>query len=176
MRKDDLISTLNKLHQTDPLVNELMNACGLELDSMDAGILQFIKNQFLDTANEKGIQFFENEAKINPKTTQSLTDRASAVSAKWRSGGKVDIALMQAVADAWENGRVDISFVSGAIQVTFTSEYGIPQDSASLEIALDEVKPAHLPISYLIKYLLIKDVTVMTVAELQTHKINEFAF
>ena len=176
MRKEDLISTLNKLHQTDNLVNELMKSFGSELDSIDAGILQFIDNLFLDTANEKGLIFYEKELQLTPNESQSISDRASAISAKWRSKGKVDIKLIQAVADAWENGKVEVDFIGGKIQATFTSGYGIPKDLKGLEIALDEIKPAHIPIYYLFRYLLVKNVNAMTIEELQTHSINEFAF
>ena len=176
MRKDEMLLAVNKYYKNDPWVEVIFGAAGAELDLIDEKILEFKNNQDILKTDLEGIEIYEKEAAIKPGATQTLSDRQASVLAKWRSGGKVDEELLQAVADAWENGRVEIDFVNSKIQVTFVSEYGLPSDRTGLEIALDNVKPAHLPIYYLIKYLLIRDVSAMTVAEIQTHEINEFAF
>lgn len=175
-RNNQLLGALNKFQRADPLVRNIMGSIGASLERDDLKINQIILNLFLDSANEEGIAFYEKEARIRPRASQSLRDRASAVEAKWKSAGKADINLMQMVADSWANGRVDVDFTGGKIRVTFTSEYGLPDDRLGLELALDEIKPAHLSICYLIRYLLVRDVHLMKISDLQSHKIREFAF
>ena len=72
--------------------------------------------------------------------------------------------------------RNDLLYRNYKIQITFSDEYGLPADRTGLEIALDDVKPAHLPIVYLVKYLMLSDVEAMTLATLETHKLSDFAF
>ena len=45
-----------------------------------------------------------------------------------------------------------------------------------LKDALEEVKPAHIPIIFIAIYLYVRDVNTMTIKELQSHKIGDFAF
>lgn len=60
--------------------------------------------------------------------------------------------------------------------VNFISTVGIPADLESLKKELEISRPAHIPIFYRFKYLLVKDIhNVMTVNQLQSHKIDDFA-
>lgn len=60
--------------------------------------------------------------------------------------------------------------------VKFVSNIGIPTDLENLKKELEIARPAHIPIFYKFKYLLVRDIhNVMTVNELQSHKINDFA-
>ena len=96
--------------------------------------------------------------------------------AKWRSTGKCDLAMIQAVAGAWRNGEVAVDFVDCAIKLTFNGAYGVPDDLATLISAIGEIKPAHLAMSYVFKFLLIKEIhNVMTLTTLETHQLKEFA-
>ena len=81
-----------------------------------------------------------------------LEDRRSAVIAKWRSGGPVTLAQIQAVADAWRNGVVDVGFDGSTITVTFVGELGIPEDLNGLKSALEMTIPAHLALRYEFRY------------------------
>lgn len=176
MRSDNLKRRINKLNTVDPLTQAILNAAGQEMDIADQEIEQLGKDQFFDTCSMDRLLAYEKEAGITPLETQSEAGRRSAVEAKWKSSGKVDVAMLQAVANSWKNGKVDVNFVDNKIQITFSDEYGLPADKTGLEIALDDVKPAHLPIVYLVKYLMLSDVEVMTLATLETHKLSDFAF
>ena len=60
--------------------------------------------------------------------------------------------------------------------VKFISNIGVPADLESLKKELEIARPAHIPIFYRFKYLLVRDVhNVMTVNQLQNHKIDDFA-
>ena len=176
MRSDNLKGRINKLNAADSLTQAILNAAGQEMDIADQEIEQLGKDQFFDTCSIDRLLAYEKEAGITPLETQSEAGRRSAVEAKWKSSGKVDVAMLQAVADSWKNGRVDVDFIDNKIQITFSDEYGLPADRKGLEIALDDVKPAHLPIIYLIRYLMLTDIEAMTLTELETHKLSDFAF
>lgn len=176
MRSDNLKRRINKLNAVDPLTRAILNAAGQGMDIADQEIDQLGKDQFFDTCSMEKLLAYEKEAGITPLEGQSESGRRSSVEAKWKSSGKVDVAMLQAVADSWKNGRVDVDFVENKIRITFSDEYGLPADRKGLEIALDDVKPAHLPIIYLIRYLMLTDIEAMTLTELETHKLSDFAF
>ena len=113
---------------------------------------------------------------IAPTAGQSLEDRKSTVTAKWRSVGKVDLTMFQSIADAWKNGELAVSIEDGKIKLTFVGDYGVPSDIYTLIKALGEVKPAHLPLEYNFKYLLIKEIHgVMNLTQTETQKLSKFA-
>ena len=88
----------------------------------------------------------------------------------------MDIALLQAVADSWRNGDIDVTFPDGKIHITFVGSYGVPNDLDTLISMLDEVKPAHLAIVYTFRYLLIKDIhEVLTLSEVEATTLKKFA-
>lgn len=176
MRSINLKRRINKLNAVDSLTQAILNAAGREMDIADREIEQLGKDQFFDTCSIDRLLAYEKEAGITPLEGQTESGRRSSVEAKWKSSGKVDVAMLQAVADSWKNGRVDVDFIDNKIQITFSDEYGLPADRKGLEIALDDVKPAHLPIIYLIRYLMLTDIEAMTLTELETHKLSDFAF
>ena len=94
----------------------------------------------------------ERLAGLNPRPGASLEDRRSAVIAKWRSGGPVTLDQIQAVADAWRNGVVEVGFDGSTITVTFVGELGIPEDLDGLKAALEMTIPAHLALRYEFRY------------------------
>ena len=121
----------------------------------------------------------ERIAGITPAAGATLEERRSVLQAKWRSAtGKCDVDLIQRVCDSWQNGEVDVDFVGGEIVLRFVGAYGVPDADAlaALKAAVQEVIPAHLAVKYLYRYLLVREVSAMTVSELQTHTIDEFAF
>ncbi len=176
MRRDELLRKINKLNAHDPMVQEIMNAIGTELDSIDTSIAEIVADMFFDSCSEDMVLAYEKEAAITPQNGQAIEGRRAAIEARWKSSGKTDLEILRQVAASWKNGKVDVDFVNNKIQITFTDSYGLPADRKGLEAALDEVKPAHLPIVYLVRYLMIADIERMTLSELEKQLLKDFAF
>lgn len=51
-----------------------------------------------------------------------------------------------------------------------------PAELAALQEAVDRVIPCHLASKYLWRWILVREVSAMTVDELQSHHISDFAF
>lgn len=86
--------------------------------------------------------------------------------------------LIQRVCDSWKNGEISIGFAEGVIVLTFVGAYGVPEaaELAALQEAVDRTIPCHLAVSYLYRYLLVREVDGMTLDELQGHTMHDFAF
>jgi hypothetical protein len=82
---------------------------------------------------------------------------------------------LQRVCNSWKNGEIVVDFIGGKITLTFVASYGIPSDLDALKASIEEVKPAHIPFAYVIKYLLKKEIHhVITKAEMQTYKKHQY--
>ena len=122
------------------------------------------------------LEIEERAAGITPPLGATLESRRSVLAARYRSSGKVTIEQIQAVADAWRNGEVEVSFPDGRIHVQFIGSFGVPEDLEGLKEAISRVIPAHLPVDYLLRYLLIRDIhQVKTLTEMEALRLDQFA-
>ncbi len=165
------MSYLHRLYRKDVWIRELFQAAGL--DQIQEAIDDLKEQNFFDTATW-GLKIMEKDLALDP--TGSVESRRNKAEAAWKSSGKVDIELLQRIADSWRNGEVEVQFIGGKINVKFVGEFGVPSDLGSLKTAIDIAKPAHLAVIYAFRYLLIEDIhNVLTINQMQQLKLNQFA-
>lgn len=151
MRKENIIYRLGSLNGGSAFVQDIAAAIGQAMEHQDADIEQITKDMFFTTCSESMLDYYEAEAGIVPAANQSIDARRSTLIARWRSNGKSDLELLQLTADAWQNGKVQLDFRNGVIEVSFTDK-GLPEDLDALKAALEEVAPAHLPFNYTVAF------------------------
>lgn len=172
---DNLINNMHQLSRNDPFTLELLQAISKELDSISKNQSDFVNEYFFDTATWY-LDKYAKELNIKFASDTPIEEKRAIIEAKWKSSGKADIFLLQAIADSWKNGEIEVSFTDGKINVKFNSILGVPSDLTNLKTALETAKPAHLAILYLFKYLLIKEIhNIMTIEELSQTKLSNFA-
>ena len=173
--KDDIIKLINAVYRNDDFINDFTEAVRIVFQRLIDFCDAVKDNHFFDKLDENGLIWWEVRLKIIPSATQTLDDRRATVQAKYLSNGHNEIKLIQKICDSWKNGEIDADFVGGKIQIEFIASYGIPADLDSLKEAIEEVKPAHLPILWLYRHFLKKDIhKVMTKAEMQTYKKHQY--
>lgn len=171
---DDLIKLMHKAYRNDPWLQELFQSAGITLDNLTEYVNELNAQYFFDTATDAGLRIYEKELGIAPAST--IENRRAAVEAAWKNGAKVGIEQLQAVADSWKNGEIDVSFQDGKIHIQFIGDFGVPSDLDSLKEAMERTKPAHLAIVYAFRYILIKDIhEVVTLKEVEEFTLNLFA-
>jgi hypothetical protein len=143
--KDKLLSSIHKMFRKDPYIVSLLNAAGIELDKVANKTIQ-IKEEFLfSTMSLEQVARLENL--LDFKTTSaSLEGKRLEIEARWKSSGKCDLELLQTIAEAWKADTVKLSFKKGVIIVDFLGGMNIDYDMTGLRNALNEAKPAHLPL------------------------------
>lgn len=176
MRNEKILERLNKLNSDDLMVQDVIKAIGAEMDRIDAEGNRIRADMIFQTCSEEMVRFWEEKMQITPKHSQDLAGRRATIEARWKATGKVNVELIQEVADSWKYGKVDVEFNENKIEITFNDTLGMPKDTDGLKAALEEVKPAHIPIIFIAIYLYVRDVNAMTIRELQSHKIGDFAF
>lgn len=171
-----MLENLPQQYRQDPTVRVLDKSIESILMEQGAEARTIPAQLSLDTVTWN-LPVEERLAGIMPVSGTTLDSRRTALKAKWRSGGRLTIEQVQAVCDAWKNGKVEASFTSGKIFLKFVGSYGIPADLDALKAAVRLVIPAHLPLDYGFAYLLIRDIDqTMTIDTLQARPISEFAF
>lgn len=170
-----MVCNLPRQYREDPWVLALADAILGVLEDQSSRSLEIRAQLSLETISW-ALDIEERAAGIVPPAGATLESRRSVLSARYRSSGKVSIDTIQAVADAWRNGEVDVDFVGGRILVTFVGDYGVPEDLPALQTAIGRTIPAHLPIEFAFRYLLIREIhQVKTLAEMQQLTLKQFA-
>lgn len=172
---ESLISNLNKLQRNDPYTINILDAISKEIDLINNEIIDFNNENYFDTMTWY-VDVLAKQLAIKLDVNLPIEEKRSIIEGRWKSSGKSDIYLLQSIADSWKNGEIGVDFVAGKIQIKFNSIFGIPANLDNLKIELEKSKPAHLPIIYLLKYLLIQDVDSMTLEILEQQILDKFAF
>ena len=123
------------------------------------------------------LSMWETAYGIKSDTSQTDEQRREILIAQIRSAKTATAAQIMNVAAAWVNGEVEVIEYNGEYRfvINLISQYGIPDKMEDLQAAIDAIKPAHLAVSYTRRYLLIREVTPMTLAELAMTPLNYFA-
>lgn len=117
---------------------------------------------------------------LNLRTDESKPthERREAIIARLRGTANTTIKQLKSVAESFYGGEVAIEtdYPNYTIYIRFKSNYGVPSNLSDVERAMRDIIPAHLAFVFRFSYLLIRDVSAMTIEDLQTHKLEEFAF
>lgn len=142
-----------------------------------ARALDWLAQLTIDTATW-GIVYWEREYGVTPLITDTLDDRRSRVKAKLRAPQTVTVAMLENLTDSYINGQSTVTELARQhkVQIRFNGDYGVPANLESLTGALLEVLPSHVVYEYLYRYLLVREVHGMTINELQSHTLHDFAF
>ncbi|MBC5695446.1 putative phage tail protein [Agathobaculum hominis] len=172
---DNMLRSLPVAYRTDKWVRDLLTAIQ-SLDDTQREQMLDITQQLFPGSMTWALAIEERDAGL--ASTGTLEERRTALIARWRGSGKCDVDLIQRVCDSWKNGEISVGFAKGVIVLTFVGAYGVPEaaELAALQDAVDRVIPCHLAVSYLYRYLLVREVDGMTLDELQGHTMHDFAF
>lgn len=166
-----MLRRINKLNVDDPMTKNVIDAIANEHGLQKNDIEQILKNLFFDTCSLEMLEFYEKECGITKKAANEA-DRRSAVEAKWKTGSKCSIVLLQKIADSWNYGKTSIDYVDSKLTVAFVDK-GVPTDIDGLKAALEAAKPAHIPIEYVYTYNTWADLKTTTWGALKTGTWDE---
>ena len=172
---DNMLRSLPVAYRTDKWVCDLLGAIQ-SLDGTQREQMLDITQQLVPGSMTWTLAIEERDAGL--ASTGTLEERRTALIARWRGAGKCDVERIQSVCDSWRNGEISVGFAEGVIVLTFVGAYGIPAPAelASLQEAVDRTIPCHLAVQFLWRWLLVREVSAMTIDELQMHRIGDFAF
>src|SRR5690625_4208947 len=102
-RSDDMIRSLAPFQRRSKVYRELFEAQGQQFENRDARINDLRLQLSIDTATW-GLEIYEKELGIITDRSKTHVERRSVIKSKLRGQGNVNIALIQLVAESFENG------------------------------------------------------------------------
>jgi uncharacterized protein YmfQ (DUF2313 family) len=124
-----------------------------EVTSLRDSLESSLDEVFISTAAET-IERWEKMYKLPVRPTVPLEERISTVRAKMRSVGVVNVDLIKRTADAFTNGNVEVTEkpTTYEFEIKFVSVRGVPPNMTDLQNAINQLKPAHLNVTYVYSY------------------------
>ncbi|WP_415534906.1 putative phage tail protein [Dehalobacter sp. 4CP] len=143
----------NWLTEKEP-IKSVLESLGQDTGVAEDTIKDVLSQCFVDTATW-GIKYWEEYLDIPVNESKPLSYRQSVIKSKLRGAGTTTAALIEATAESYQNGNVDVLELPGQnkVQIKFTGIYGIPPNMSDFQPAINRVIPAHLMVEYLYTYL-----------------------
>ncbi|GGH28535.1 YmfQ family protein [Paenibacillus segetis] len=176
-RGRELFSYLPTYYESSRIMQADMNTKGTELDSLFGTLDEILQQFFVQTATW-GLDRWEYELGIQTDQRKPIEQRRALVESKLRGSGKFSGRLVKNVAEAYDGGKVNVTFQpqEWSFTVEFIDTVGIPPNLDDLKAIIDEIKPAHMKVEYEFNYLLIRDIHgVLTLNQMEQVPLLKFA-
>lgn len=119
-----------------------------ELNLINTEIDNAYNEFFIDTAINT-LDQWEAEYGL-PKSTLPVDQRRATIKAKKRGYGTVTATHIKTICDAYTNGNVNVTEKPSTyeFEIKFNSFVGIPPNIDDLKNVIEQIKPAHLGVTY----------------------------
>lgn len=152
-----MLSYLPGYYDGSVVMQDLLQARGVELDSLRAAIEQILNEFYVDTASDRGLDRWEDELDLPRGDALTLEQRRERLKSRLRGYGTANKAKVKEVTEAFVYGTVavyDVNDNPGAalpnytVRIEFISTLGIPSNLVDVQNAVRAIVPSHLAIEY----------------------------
>ena len=139
----------SKINEVTNFENAIDSIMSMAEEKRDELIEQFN----VDTATW-GLEFWEKQYGIKTDVSKDYEFRRSRIKSKMRGCGTTTKELIKNMAESFVNGKVEITEHNDEyyFEVEMVDTVGLPPNMEDLKAAIEEAKPAHLNVVYIIKY------------------------
>ncbi|MBN2981973.1 MULTISPECIES: YmfQ family protein [Cohnella] len=171
-----MLTYLPGYYATSRIMSSIADAQGSELDDLQRALDETLAQFFVATATW-GLDVWEKEFGIETDETKPVDQRRSNLISKIRGTGTVTIELLKSIGESYTNGKIEVTQQPALYRFTvkFVDNVGLPPNIDDLKAAIEEVKPAHLDVQFAYRYLTVSEVNQMTINQLQSHPLTDFA-
>ncbi|GIN71121.1 hypothetical protein J14TS2_15960 [Bacillus sp. J14TS2] len=154
----------------------IFGASGKQLDKTIDQLSDLLDQTYIDMSTWS-LEIWEEEYGLPNGTGKPTSERRSSIKAKKIGIGTVTKDLIKAVSEAWYGGQIEVleNYAEYEIGIKFTSNLGVPSNLDDVREALLEIIPAHLTIKFYFSYVLIEEVSRLTLEELEQVELDNFA-
>jgi len=150
-----MMSYLPKYYESSRVTRALQQARGNEVDMLRQAMDETLNQFFVRTSTWK-LGKWEEELGLTPEPGITDAQRQDRIISRLRGYGTCTIKLVKQVAEAYDNGTVDV-FQDHTIYKTtvrFVDTLGVPPNIDDLKRAVREVVPAHFDLFFEYNYLI----------------------
>lgn len=172
-----LVTNLPDYERKSKLIQEILYAMALEFASMEKDELLKNNELFIDTAI-KALQLHARDLGITLESNLNLKEQRELIVAYYRAAlEQTNEETIKNVASSFSGGTVEVKSTDtdGIFCIKFVDTLGVPSNLDGLKNALDTIIPAHLQFIFEYSYLIIRDLSKMTLIELENMTLDKFA-
>jgi hypothetical protein len=151
---DMILSSVPPLWHGNYDANEIWRSGFNELALNGNQIHEILMQLFIEEATW-GLSAWEKMLGLSTNSSLSYEERRGNIKAKIRSNSVVTKGRLIEIANSYKQGTIEIVEKSATyeIEIKFVSSYGTPSNFSDFQNAIREIVPAHLGITYVLKYI-----------------------
>lgn len=175
--KSNLIKNVPPYERNSFLVNEIFKAASKQFETIETAQQNNEYELFIDTA-VKALQIHARDLGISIGSGLTLVEQRELITAHYRAVlEQTNEESIKNVASSFSGGTVEINATEkdGVFELKFVDTLGIPSNMDGLKSTLDVIMPAHLELVFKYSYVLIRDISKMTLSEVEGMTLNKFA-
>ena len=144
-----LIDFLRKNYANSPEVAHLQDVLNNESEALKTAQTELFEQFHIDSATW-GLTAWEKALEINTDASKSYEFRRERIRAKIRGTGTVTVKMIKDTAISYSNGEVEVIEYPEEyrIVIKFVGTIGLPPNMEDLIITIEEIKPAHLSVTF----------------------------
>jgi len=145
----ELMALLPGFYDTNETMIRLQSILSAETESLDTGLSQIISECFVSTASAM-LSRYEKFYGLEIDVSKTDTFRRERIKAKIAGAGTTTKQMIIENAKSFSNGEVEVTEDNSNSRFTikFVGTLGIPGNLADLKLTIEEIKPAHLAVTY----------------------------
>ncbi|MBE5987156.1 MAG: DUF2313 domain-containing protein [Paenibacillaceae bacterium] len=145
----DLMTLLPTYYDQNETMKKLQEILSAESDKLDTQLSTVIAECFVNTASTM-LSRYERIYGIEIDISKSKNFRKERIKAKIAGVGTTTKQMIQNVSASYSNGDVEVieDNENSKFTIKFVGTLGIPENLADLKLTIEEIKPAHLDVTY----------------------------
>lgn len=145
----DLMTLLPDYYGENETMIRLQSILSAETEKLDTSLSQTISECFVSTASAM-LSRYEKLYGLEVDVSKSDAFRRERIKAKITGAGTTTKQMMINTAKSYSNGEVEVfeDNANSRFTIKFVGTLGIPGNMADLKLTIEEIKPAHLAVTY----------------------------
>jgi len=145
----DLMTLLPGYYDVNETMIRLQSILSAEAGKLDIGLSKTISQCFVSTASSM-LPRYEKIYGLEVDISKSDTFRRERIKAKIAGSGTTTKQMINDTTISYSNGEVEVieDNPNSRFTIKFVGTLGIPENLADLKLTIEEIKPAHLAVTY----------------------------
>lgn len=159
----DLMTLLPDYYEQNETMKKLQEILSAETETLNTELSTTIAECFVSTASEMLLRY-ERIYGIETDIIKTDTFRRERIKAKIAGVGTTTKQMIQDVAMSYSGGTVEVieDNANSKFVIKFVGQLGVPGNMEDLKLTIEEIKPAHLTMTYEYVYNTWEDVKQLT--------------
>ncbi|MFA4137696.1 MULTISPECIES: putative phage tail protein [unclassified Brevibacillus] len=145
-KANEMLKRLQPHQRNSSTFRVIFEADATQLDKQEAKIIDLQQQLSVDTATW-ALDYYEKELGLAANKHKPISERRAAIKSKMRSQGKVSLALLQAILDAYTDGQGTVTY-DGSLRFIIRKLDGLKL--SDIRAAIEETKPAYIGVEFLL--------------------------